>query len=497
LLYERFVHDDAFYEIQIAWNMAHGQGSTWDGIHPTNGYQPLWTWMLAGISLAAPDKFLAWRLSLVVCILLRMAAVLLLLRVTRQLAPWYGRAIGVLFWWMFVPPNQAMGLESDLFALFALLTVVYILRLPTHEAVTSWSAQALFAGLLVGVFLARTDGIFLVTTALLAVSLRAPEADRSVGALPSAGRVFRPPWLSILVFAVVFTVYLLGNLLAFGTAMPISGRLKTSFPVILWDRIQWSFVLPLKVWVPLAGTLLVLGRLLWLTEKRKAEGWVAPVGRALAAGALAMLAQVTFTVLFFDHEFPFAVAPWHFTLAGAVFALALPLGIAAIQRHTGHDRLAPVAALLVALALLAFVPRTVARFLPIGPEGPSKEAIEVAEWLRTQSGKSEIAAATDCGAVGFFSGRTVINLDGLTNNLDYQRWLTSRPLEAYLRATGVKWLLVYGHAEDGKFRVRCALDRRTRYYRVVGVGPAFLTRNRTWSAWDLRHASVVEVQAES
>ena len=34
--------DDAFYYFGIARNVAHGHGSTFDGINPTNGYHPLW-----------------------------------------------------------------------------------------------------------------------------------------------------------------------------------------------------------------------------------------------------------------------------------------------------------------------------------------------------------------------------------------------------------------------------------------------------------------------
>ncbi|MGZ4726103.1 MAG: hypothetical protein ACXWB2_00140, partial [Acidimicrobiales bacterium] len=38
--------DDAFYYFGIARNVAHGHGSTFDGIDPTNGYHPLWMLVL-------------------------------------------------------------------------------------------------------------------------------------------------------------------------------------------------------------------------------------------------------------------------------------------------------------------------------------------------------------------------------------------------------------------------------------------------------------------
>ena len=44
-----FVQDDFFYYLKVASNVASGNGSTFNGIVPTNGYHPLWMWTLAGM----------------------------------------------------------------------------------------------------------------------------------------------------------------------------------------------------------------------------------------------------------------------------------------------------------------------------------------------------------------------------------------------------------------------------------------------------------------
>ena len=41
--------DDAFYYFGIARNVAHGHGSTFDGINPTNGYHPLWMLIVGAV----------------------------------------------------------------------------------------------------------------------------------------------------------------------------------------------------------------------------------------------------------------------------------------------------------------------------------------------------------------------------------------------------------------------------------------------------------------
>src|SRR5664279_3238103 len=47
MIYEE---DDFFYYLKIAQNLAHGHGSTINGIVPTNGYHPLWLMALTILS---------------------------------------------------------------------------------------------------------------------------------------------------------------------------------------------------------------------------------------------------------------------------------------------------------------------------------------------------------------------------------------------------------------------------------------------------------------
>jgi hypothetical protein len=54
---------------------------------------------------------------------------------------------------------------------------------------------------------------------------------------------------------------------------------------------------------------------------------------------------------------------------------------------------------------------------------------------------NEIWAYTDCGQFSFWSGRRFVNLDGLINNRDYQDHLRRGELGAYLRDSGVRYLV--------------------------------------------------------
>ena len=50
-----FVQDDLLYYLKVAQNLTHGHGSTFNGIAPTNGYQPLWFLVLTILSWFTQD----------------------------------------------------------------------------------------------------------------------------------------------------------------------------------------------------------------------------------------------------------------------------------------------------------------------------------------------------------------------------------------------------------------------------------------------------------
>jgi hypothetical protein len=46
-----FFRDDFFYYLKIAQNLAHGAGSSFNGLVPTNGYHPFWFLLLTCLHL--------------------------------------------------------------------------------------------------------------------------------------------------------------------------------------------------------------------------------------------------------------------------------------------------------------------------------------------------------------------------------------------------------------------------------------------------------------
>jgi hypothetical protein len=108
-----FVGDDALFYVVIANHFAHGLGSTFDGINPTNGYHPLWMVLLSGwFAMWSPfvDTMTlspAWLLRLAVAFQLPflLAAFHWCVRLVRavwgQVSPIWIVTLALLFGWVF------------------------------------------------------------------------------------------------------------------------------------------------------------------------------------------------------------------------------------------------------------------------------------------------------------------------------------------------------------------------------------------------------------
>ncbi|MCA9573619.1 MAG: hypothetical protein KC656_37550, partial [Myxococcales bacterium] len=102
--------DDSFYYLEIARHIVAGQGSTFDGIHPTNGYHPLWMAVCTAVMALGADTDTAPRLLLTGQLLAWAGVLVALLRRARGLLP--GLAVVLLGTHPFLRKAVANGMES-------------------------------------------------------------------------------------------------------------------------------------------------------------------------------------------------------------------------------------------------------------------------------------------------------------------------------------------------------------------------------------------------
>lgn len=67
-------------------------------------------------------------------------------------------------------------------------------------------------------------------------------------------------------------------------------------------------------------------------------------------------------------------------------------------------------------------------------------AYDAAVWVRQNTEPDAVLAMKDAGIFGLFSQRSVINLDGLVNNMEYQEALRQKRLHQYLAERKVGYL---------------------------------------------------------
>jgi hypothetical protein len=244
---------DAFYFLTIARNVVDLGSLTFDQAHLTNAFHPLWQFMLTAIYAASRLFGLRETQILVVTVLSNAAFVALGLY-------WLGRAmshddrlspafltlpVGAYaflvspMWWSFsgeelsrqnhIEGAQPLygtlwsyvnGMESSLvIAGFGAIAWAYV-----RKPILRDRRAAVNFGLLLAVFtFARLDHIFLPGALCAVLASRAWLGRRRKEYAPVA-------WIT-LSFTLAIAAYLLLNQLVFSSALPVSGRNKTSFPI--------------------------------------------------------------------------------------------------------------------------------------------------------------------------------------------------------------------------------------------------------------------------
>lgn len=144
-----FIRDDAYYYYKVAQNISEGHGSTFDGIHLTNGYHPLWLAICIPIfALARFDLILPLRILAVLIGVLQLATAILLYRLIRRTVSETAGVLAACFWafntYVLVFLYKT-GVESSI-ALF--LVVLLMQRL--YDLETTWRSQPPSPGKIAG-----------------------------------------------------------------------------------------------------------------------------------------------------------------------------------------------------------------------------------------------------------------------------------------------------------------------------------------------------------
>jgi 4-amino-4-deoxy-L-arabinose transferase-like glycosyltransferase len=440
------VSDDSFYYFQIARNAAAGNGVSFDGVEPANGFHPLWFLLLLpfyhvfGNSLSLPVHS-----ALALEGLLDVGAGILIFSTVVSLTK--SRLAGVLgaAAYLLNPSvifHSVNGLETGLNLFCFCLYFWYYLRMLKREEFST--REILTLGFLSGLLmLARTDNFILVgVTYAHLVFLR---------------KLIKRPIVvagSVVAAALVVAPWLIWNLATFGTisqssasAYGIVARANleasgyTSLDMLMLrisDTLKlfiWTIPTDVFGWGKLMGVLTGLALGLTLADGSRAA-------RAWTAARLACVPLLAVLALLITHSFiRGTIKSWYLMPAAAVAGIFLGILCGALDPDTLLSRArGRIALALVALVMLTGFAYNGWTVWQRGMFAWQSEQVMAAEWLKENTDPDVLVGSFNAGIIGYMSERKVVNLDGLVNN-SVVPFLEQRRLWDYIEQRDIDYLI--------------------------------------------------------
>jgi hypothetical protein len=486
-----FIHrgDDAYYYFQVAANYPRLGFWSFDGIHPTNGVQPLWAILLTGIALVlAPlgltDADLLARVFVAFTAVLHFASSMVLFHLlARQVS--VGTALvaaGALLLPIGMVWSRVWGMENSLYAMTLVSAVAYFQLVFRHRQST---LSAAILGFLLGLAaLSRLNASLLIPCLLLYYLLSEHGSLRErlrltivIGAAASA----------------LILPYFAANYATTGHPLPISGAVKAlkleqglaarqitgplslDFLAMLHQEtrkpIEWFITSrAVDAFWPVGGrvifngevnyatllavsSLFVLGPLAlgrpieWLGFLRSRFARLLPFSYLLVFGLL----DLAVTLLLYPFDVGYAGIRWWFVeheiiivvLVATLVAAVLSYSATRLVRRSWHVGIVTTGLIL----LVAFHTQQMARFYWDGKMeyrdwnlSWNDESYLAANWISSNLPEDAIVGSWNAGVLGYYTTRTVVNLDGLINNFELLPYLKEGRIADYIKQKRIGYL---------------------------------------------------------
>lgn len=485
---DNFWIDDAYYYLQIARNIGQGKGSTFDGVHKTNGYHPLWLMVLVPIEWFSPGVVGFARISYFIFMLLWLLAWVAMFKVFRLFSSWTSSLICFCFLVHSKLFLHMMMMEAALNILLLVLLFLWIHHAsnPVNQGNCLLFAWNLKTGILLGlVFLVRLDNLIIIAMVMVAILLVSFQSFRS----NNQWSRFWPACVSVIIPVIVIITYFTLNIKVFGNPFPVSGLAKTSldmmfnplhvanivfvdvpggvirklFSCVGMDREHYQLIAVGWWQVFFSVSYFVLFLLPGITVFY--AGKAKKTSNALIAGMYSGVFLHHIQHVIYQHSGQFW-GEWHLLPEFLVILIGVSIlidrvsqlvtiAIGSIIKFISGKRCSQkLSVRLISIIVLLF---SYWVFIGAGKDRlveaiyetrknhvkTSFPSLDAAYYIRDRFTPETKFAAYNSGVTAYFSERTVVNLDGLVNSFDYHRdWLaTERPLVEYLNHEKIRYLV--------------------------------------------------------
>jgi hypothetical protein len=415
------VSDDAYYYFTIARNLAIRGMFSADGITLTNGFHPLWLFVITPVfALLSAHHWLALHFALTFSAIFDLAAGFLIFKTLQQLGK---ENVG--FWaaafYLFNPYSLWLslnGLETALNNFFLALLIYLSVSIKAGTLERGRLRYAAVCGL---AFLSRTDNIFAVGVFLLLLLWR-HKNFWAVAKISGLAALVAAPWL-------VYNYVVFGSLVqTSGTAYPFLNHdqylihYKTYFSkdlipyvarLAFYDFAYNAFHYGFWILTVLIGAFLLFRLRNWPRETRLIL-WTLPAAGLFAAVHLFLR---------------WSVRPWY---AQAVYVLTLP-AVALMFEKASRYWIAVGALIMLFLAGWR---------VKNEPFRIAERSYVIRDIIEKIIPPGDRVGVFNSGFVQYFTDRKVINLDGLVNNGVLAYYRAKLGLE-YLREEKIGWVVEY------------------------------------------------------
>ncbi len=480
--------DDAFYYFKVALNYSRLGFWTFDGIHPTNGVQPLWAILLSGLAqlcawVGITDAYVMARVFVGFTAVVQFAAAVALYAfLARIVSVGTGLiAAGAFMFPLGMAWGRTWGMESPLYALMLVAVVAfYIFRFRPNPGMKTAALMGALLGLLA---LSRLNGGFLIPCLFLYHLFSGDRAGfgKRLQHLTVAG---------VVATAVLLPSFII-NYLSTGHVLPISGSVKgvltelalraenvqSRFSIDFLKLIYWRWYAAVPRYFSdrfLEGT--------WPTGLRA----FFPNGMPflMAAGAAAVLAfapgltgtmrewmrvlrerfarlkPLWFFVVFavMDSIISVWLYPTHgysivrwWMVPNELMLVTLSATLLAASISYASRRIEPLRrgryAVAIVSVMIGLYGWQVATYfwngkLDYRPWSLSwnDEMYRATQWMNENVPSGERIGSWNAGVVGYYSDHAVINLDGLINNFELLPYIRERRLADYITEKQIRYL---------------------------------------------------------
>ncbi len=439
--------DDGFYYFMLARNTVLAGAVSFDGINLTNGFHPLWWLALMPVfGWPAPLSDLQIHLALSLASLLELVSIWLIGQVAACLTR--REDLGALAALLYAANPMVIlqatnGLETALGMTLLMLfwwLLLHWWHAPQQRRLTV--AVGIAGGLML---LGRSDSIFFLGLALLGSlwywgrqsGWRPAVLAGGLAALVTApwfiwGRFAVGAWLQESAVAVPYAIRA-RLALTQGEGMSVllgEGLRQLTYPNF-WlrgDPTGLPFIAGAGLW------LVMLAGLLWRWRKAQARFEIAALLPLIVAGAVLILAHAG--VRWYPR-------PWYFIPLAAAWAVGMPVALASFPLRRNHLFSFAVASL-VYYGISGYV------FWQVGFYPWQKEMRAAADWLSNHIPRDASVGSFNAGIYAYYSGRRVVNLDGVVNHAAYEA-VQARSMIPYLQQSKIEYLIDYDLAIKGEY----------------------------------------------